>query len=84
MASYTYTIFDANPQSSSGTAWPSHQDVEIDEAVEAVREVMETEASGLSPDDGYDIGQRLYAIVWDSDEVIVGGPTYVLTAEDLR
>lgn len=85
---YTYTIFDANPNSSSGTAWPSHDSLEIvadddDGAIEAVRDVMSVEAAGLNPDDGYDVGQRLYAIVWGADTVIVGEPTYTLTAEDL-
>jgi hypothetical protein len=86
--SYTFTIFDANPNSSSGTAWPSHQDealeADSDEAaIEAVRDVMDVESAGLSCDDGYDVGQRLYAIVWDADGMIVGDPTYELTAEDL-
>jgi hypothetical protein len=85
---YTYTIFDANPNTSSGTAWPSHEDIEIEaesdaEALGAVRDVMSTEAAGLNASDGYDVGQRLYALVWDADTVIVGEPTYELTAEDL-
>lgn len=88
MATYTYTIFDANPASSSGGAWPSHEDTEIDadsaeDATSAVRAVLETQAAGLSASDGYDVGQRLYAVVWDADETIVGQPTYELTAEDL-
>jgi hypothetical protein len=85
---YTYTIFDANPNTSSCTAWPDHQDEEIvaesdEAAIDAVREVMSANASGLNPSDGYDVGQRLYAIVWDTDTVIVGEPTHTLTAEDL-
>ncbi len=88
MAKYTYTIFDANPNDSSGTAWPDHDDVEIesdsdDEAIETVRATMSVEAAGLNASDGYDVGQRLYALVWDADEIIVGEPTYELTAEDL-
>lgn len=88
MSTYTYSIFDANPHSSSGTVWPSHDDVEIDaesddEAIEAVLDVMSIEARGLNPQDGYDVGQRIYAIVWDGDTIIVGEPTYELTAEDL-
>lgn len=88
MANYTYTIFDDNPNSSSGTAWPTHQDIEIEEAsdeaaLDEVSHVMSVEASGLNADDGYDVGQYLYAIVWDVDGVIVGEPTYKLTAEDL-
>lgn len=88
MASYTYTIFDSDPNSSCGTAWDTHQDIEIeadsdDEAIETVRETMSVEAAGLNTSDGYEVGQRLHAIVWDEDETIVGQPTYELTHEDL-
>jgi hypothetical protein len=88
VTTYTYTLFDAHPNSSSGTAWPSHEDIAIeaesdDEAIEAVRDVMSIEAAGLDTADGYDVGQRLYALVWDADSMIVGDPTYELTAEDL-
>lgn len=87
-ATYTYTIFDADPASSSGTAWPTHSDIEIeattdDEAIAAVRDAMEVEAAGLSQADGYEVGQRLYAYVWDADGTIVAMPTYTLTADDL-
>ena len=89
MSLYTYTIFDADPNSSSGTAWPSHDDIEIAadsdaDALEVVRDEMCIEASGLNVQDGYDVGQRLYAIVWAEDGTIVGQPTYALTAEDLK
>lgn len=82
--SYTYTIFDANPNSSSGTAWPSHSDVEIEadsdeNAVAEVRDVMEIEAAGLSAANGYVAGDCLHAIVWDEDGVIVGMPTHQVT-----
>lgn len=88
MASYLYTIFDANPNTSSGTAWPTHEDVELEadsdeEAIEEVRDVMSTEAAGLSTSDGYEVGDLLHAIVWDEDGTIIGTPTYELTAEDL-
>jgi len=88
LQTYTYTIFDANPHSSSGTAWPTHQDVEIqaesDEgAIEVASDVMSTEAAGLNSEDGYDAGQLLYALVWNDEETIVGEPTYEVTAEDL-
>lgn len=88
MAVYTYTVFDADPNSSSGTEWPSHTDVEIeadsdDEAVEGVRDAMRVEAAGLNPGDGYDPDDTIHAIVWSDDGTIVGQPTYVLTHEDL-
>lgn len=88
MAKYTYTIFDANPNSSSGTEWPTHEDREIDadsddEAIDDVRDVMSAEAAGLNTSDGYEVGQLLHALVWDEDGTIVGTPTYELTAEDL-
>lgn len=85
---YTYTIFDANPNNSSGTEWPSHVDVEIEansdeEAVEEVLEVMSLEAAGLNPSDGYEVGETIHAIVWAEDTAIVGTPTYELTHGDL-
>ena len=88
MATYTYTIFDGNPNSGSGTSWPTHTDIEIEadsheEALDEVRDIMSTEAAGLSTDDDYEVGQTLYSIVWDSDTIIVGEPTYDLTSEDL-
>lgn len=85
---YTYTIFDASPQSSSGTEWPTHTDMTIeadddDEAIDEVRDVMSTEAAGLRPADGYEVGEAIHAIVWDADGTIVGQPTYELTKDDL-
>lgn len=88
MTIYTYTIFDADPHTNSGTEWPTHKDMEIEadsdqEAADAVGDVMETEASRCRTDDGYKPGQKLYALVWDANRVIVGTPTYTLTGEDL-
>jgi hypothetical protein len=88
VSAYTYTVFDGNPAASGGTAWPSHEDRQIDadsdrEVLDMVLDIMSTEAAGLSVADGYDVGDRLYAIVWDADAIIVGEPTYALTAEDL-
>ncbi len=88
MATYTYTIFDADPQSSSGAQWPSHQDIEIEadcdaDAVEEVESVMSVEAAGLNPSDGYEAGNSIHAIVWSDDGTIVGQPSYELTHQDL-
>lgn len=88
MATYTYTVFDANPNSSSGTEWPSHSDIEIEadsdeEAIDDVRDVMSVEAAGLNAEDGYSAGDVLHALVWSEDGTIIGTPTYTLTAEDM-
>jgi hypothetical protein len=88
MGKYTYTIFDASPQSSSGTEWPTHSDVAVEadsneEAIEEVRDEMAGEAKGLNPSDGYSVGEDIHAIVWDEDGTIVGQPTYELTYDDL-
>lgn len=85
---YTFTIFDAAPNTSSGTAWDTHTDVELTaafdaDAVREVREVMASEAAGLSTADGYEVGDAIHAIVWSEDGTIVGQPTYELTAADL-
>lgn len=88
MATYTYTIFDANPNSASGTAWASHteEEVEADDNAGAraqVLGIMEVEAAGLDPSDGYDVGDTLYGLVWDADGVSAGQVEYTLTREDL-
>lgn len=85
---YTYTIFDGDPAASGDVAWPSHDGVVLkadddEDALEEVRATMEVEAAGLSPADGYAVGDRLYALVWDASGEIIGTPTYDITAEDL-
>lgn len=87
MATYIYSIYDANPNEVIGTVWPHHDREEIEadsdtEAIEEVESILSSEASGLRPEDGYEVGQRLYAHVWESG-TIIGYPTYDLTAEDL-
>jgi len=88
MTTYTYTIFDHDPQSTDGNNWPTHTQITIDadsdaEAVEDVADVLSVEAAGLNPSDGYDPGDTIHAIVWDEDGSIVGQPTYILTHDDL-
>ena len=88
LSKYTYSIFDSNPHMSGGTTWPDHDDNEIaaesdDEAVDAVRDILETEAAGLDAADGYDVGQAIHALVWDADGLIVGDLRHMLTADDL-
>lgn len=85
---YTYSIFDADPSASSVDACPGHDDREVeaedDEAVLGdVRDALEIVAAGLSVADGYEVGQRLFALIWDADGTIVATPTYELTADDL-
>jgi hypothetical protein len=83
----TFTIYDADPDASGPSAWPDSEDIEaqgdsIQEAVEYVRGELASEAAGLEPSHGYEIGQRIYALVFDLD----GTPTKIsheLTAEDL-
>lgn len=88
MAAYTYSIFDSDPSTSGGCEWPGHSNVEIEadsneEAIEEVEAIMASEAKGLNPEDGYDVGQTIYGTVWSEDGTIVGSPTYELTTEDL-
>lgn len=88
MTTYTYTIFDSDPNASDGGPWPHRSDVELEadsdqEAIDAVLAVMSSEAESLYPSDGYSAGDTLYALVWDSDGMVVGSPTYELTHDDL-
>jgi hypothetical protein len=84
---YTYTIFDADPNQSSGTAWDTHTNVEIEaeddvDAIDQVNDVLEAEAAGLNASD-YDVGDVLYGMVWAPDGIALRTVTYTLTAEDL-
>lgn len=92
MYSYCYTIFDDNPNTSSGTAWPDYKEKDLiaesdSEAIEIVYEVMEMEAKGLHVKDGYHVNDKLYAIVWfidnNNQNVEVDTITYTITKEDL-
>jgi len=85
---YTMRIFDANPNEvDGGFGWPSHDGmiVEADGDKDAIAEalsILEDAAEGLSVEDGYEVGQRLYAPVY-RDGSCVGTAVYVLTADDL-
>lgn len=84
---YTYSIFDSHPSKAS-PAWPMHDQVEIEAeddqaALAAVRNTLRVEAAGLNPADGYAVGDRIWAEVWDADEICIGPVSYVLKAADL-
>lgn len=49
-----------------------------------VQDLMEENAKGLNPEDGYDVGQTIYALVWSEEDEVVGTPLYRLTSEDLN
>lgn len=87
MATYKMTIFDADPNGSSGTNWPHYTRVAFDaddnaEAEEHVRDALEDAAEGCHRDD-YSIGQRIYALAWSDDGACVARESYALTARDL-
>lgn len=68
----TYSVFDADPNSSSSGLWHDRTDVPaegdtLEEAVAFVRGELAECAEGLRADDGYDVGQRLYALLVDAD-----------------
>lgn len=88
MATYTYTIYDADPNSCGGCEWPTHDGLEIEaddngEAITEVRAALESAALEARPEDGYAIGQTLYAQITGPDETIVATITHELTASDL-
>ena len=88
MKTYTFTFFDANPHTSSGCEWPDYTDLDIEEesdeeAVSAVRDALEGAAAGLSTEDGYSAGDRVYALAWDEDGVMVADVSYALTEDDV-
>lgn len=85
---WRYSIFDADPQSSTGTVWTDHDNVELDaesdeDAIDQVRELLQDEASGLNISDGYCVGDQIHALVWRDGETIIAQPKYTLTLDDL-
>lgn len=82
---YTYTIFDGNPTEGCVdiTAEGEVEAYSRDEALELVQLELEVVAAGLRPEDGYGVGQVLYADVHEPDGTIVATPTHTLTEEDL-
>jgi hypothetical protein len=84
----TLSIYDVHPaQSSGGGAWPTHDDVEmrattLADALDEARETLESAAGDCRPEDGYEVGQWIYAQIEAPDGTgdVVG---YELTAEDL-
>lgn len=81
----TYTVFDDDPTTTSGTDWPTARRVEFDYDGDPARElerVLETAAGSCHPND-YDVGHVLYAIAW-RDGRQVATAQRVLTEEDLR
>ena len=86
-ATRTYTVYDSDPAAGSSSTWPDHEDAEAEgdslaEALDYVREQVESEAAGLSTADGYEVGQRIYALVRDLDGTVTT-LSYELTADDL-
>lgn len=84
---YTYTIFDADPNEAGGCVWPGHENKAIraeddNAAADAVFDIVESEAAGLRVEDGYEVGQTLYALIWSPDGSTIT-LRYRLTAEDL-
>lgn len=72
---YTYTIFDAHPGASGQCSWPDHESIEIraesdERALEAVRKVLAEECEGLADEDDYDVGDKIYALVWRGEDGI--------------
>lgn len=82
---YAYTIYDRDP--SRGPALTLAEDVAVeadteDEAVDELRDAIEVAAAGLSPEDGYAVGDTIVGHL-ECDGVIVRTVTYALTSEDL-
>lgn len=77
-------VYDADPGYADVDAI-AEEKIEYDDDEDEValaRDVIEVCAAGLSAEDGYSVGDRLYAILRYSDETI-GKITYALTAEDI-
>jgi hypothetical protein len=89
MKTYTYTIFDSNPHTSGGTAWPHQSGVNLqaasdEDARQLVKNRLVCECAALWVGDGYEVDQLIYTLIWNDDGVVIGNPpTYTLTAKNL-
>ena len=85
---YTYSIFDANPSESSGTVWHTHDGIAFTADSEAdailfVTGVLDHEAFRCKTEDGYEVGQSIYALIWDEDGVQLPRLVHELSADEL-
>lgn len=71
---YTYTVFDGNPARAGSCEWDHMSDVEIEVEIDSdpdeILDEILADACAEAGDE-YGEGDRLWAIVWDSDGEIV-------------
>jgi hypothetical protein len=85
---YSIRVYDGDPGSSGCDVWPTHDGTRLnaetlDEARDEALDILSCEAAGLSRDDGYTVGQRIYAMIDDADDSGSDCVSYELTVDDL-
>lgn len=89
MTNRTYSVYDDDPRDSSGTIWHDRQDEPaegetLDEAIAFVQGELAEIAAGLTEgEEGYDVGQSIYAMITDVDGMTLV-ISHEITIEDLR
>jgi hypothetical protein len=88
MTRYSIRVYDADPTACACHVWPTHDGFPLDaETIEGAREearnILDTEAYGLSSADGYAVGDRIYAMIDDAVDGSADGVSVELTAEHL-
>jgi hypothetical protein len=84
LEAYSVRIFDADPQLCGTELENAEVDARnTDEATEEAFYRLQTAAAACSPEDGYEIGDVLYAQVCDPTGEFVAELRHELTAEDL-
>jgi hypothetical protein len=73
MATFTYSVFDADPTQSGPCAWPSRENREIEaaRAADALTTVIPDVLEEARVCGQYASGDTLWITVWDEDDVIV-------------
>ena len=73
MPLFTYSIFDSDPNVSGPSAWPDHDDVEVeaDSAKDVLDEALEEARSVGGACGEYAPDDRLWVLVWDEDGIMV-------------
>lgn len=73
MNTYTYTIFDGDPNTSGPCSWPTHENIQTrGRSPESVaRRVLEEARKEARACGEYGTGDALWVTIWQDDQVVL-------------